>query len=76
MTHPYKCPNCGAAINATNIEYLYEEHDHVVPNELQEWESALGDIDTYDPLKDRRQLWYCPNEDCRIVRLFPGESDE
>ena len=30
----------------------------------------------YSHTDDKEQLHYCPNENCRIVRLLPGDSDE
>lgn len=76
MTHPYECPDCGTAIQATNIEYLYDEYDHVVPSELVGFDLVLTtDKRKYQATEDREQLFMCPNEDCRIVRLFPGENE-
>lgn len=69
--HPYSCPNCETAIRATNVEYLYDDG------------SGSGEVipypcDTFSEYSttDGKQLHYCPNEDCRIIRLFPGERDE
>lgn len=70
--HPHKCPVCETTIRATNIENLFDDGDcgAIVPGNLSPFsEYSVGD-------HDHQQLHYCPNDECRIVRLLPGESNE
>jgi hypothetical protein len=69
-THDYECPLCRTAIRATSTEYVNHDDDNLVlpyPHEQ---------FTDFDHTSDRDQLWRCPNDDCRIERLTPGDSDE
>jgi hypothetical protein len=71
QVHPCKCPNCGTTIRSTGgSETLYETDDEknavVLHNVLVFTEHSLTD--------DSTELWYCPNEDCRVHRLETGND--
>lgn len=67
--HPMKCPSCEHTIRATNLEWLYEKErgNRVIP-------SGAVAFTGYSHTDERDQLYYCPNDDCRVERLLPGEQ--
>lgn len=72
MSKAYKCPNCNHTIRATNVEWWYDNGDE----DGDVIKSPYVAFSEYSHTDDKEQLHYCPNENCRIVRLLPGDSDE
>jgi len=73
--HDYRCPSCGATIRSTGGgEALYESEANpdkrkVVPHDLVVF-SKVG----VDEMVD--YCWYCPNKNCHVWRLFPGDTND
>lgn len=69
MSERMRCPVCSATVRATNVEYLYDVGDNgcVYPSDVPM---------LYRPKTDKEQLYYCPNDACRIERLTLGDVDE
>jgi len=63
--HPYKCPVCENTIRATNTEWWVSSEERI-----------YSSYETMTPRKDAmEQLFYCPNESCRIKRLLPDTNE-
>ena len=64
-----RCPVCSETLRATNVEYLYDvgHNGTVYPSDVPL---------TLMPNADREQLYYCPNDACRIERLTLGDDNE
>lgn len=64
-----KCPCCGTTIRATNVEWLYDNGD----DDGDVVKSPYVAFSEYSHTDDREQLYYCPNDQCRVERLRAGD---
>jgi hypothetical protein len=69
-THPHECPLCHSTIRSTGGgESLYDDGTDkgvVIKHDLIHFSN-------YELDDEKEHLHYCPNDDCRIERLTPGE---
>lgn len=70
--HSHRCPNCEETIRATNVEWLYENGD--VDGDIVHQSFVSMWANSYEVTDEKEQLYYCPNNECRIQRLFPSDD--